>query len=206
MDTLRGLVDNFPPNWFLEGQIEEGVTSLEEGQTKLHAQLRLKTEHTRGSKIVKYFNNAIHLEITRNKHALHNYVHKDDTRVAEFKTVENRSPQWRVVRDKFADWVVTTQYHHSKMPEEEKWRLWDEFIGISLEEGMEIDLIGVNPQYRSCINKYWNNIINMAINRQQTIVDNCPDRQNADIPVVENVVAEGGVVPRVKRVKKLVSE
>lgn len=196
-DDLNAMTQNMPSNWKLEGQIEQG----HDIDDKLHAQLMLHTEQTRGTKIAKYFPSCF-IDEAKNPFALKKYVHKQDTRVAEFKTVENRSPQWRVVRDKFFDWLL----HREEFPatietEYDKYRLWDEFIGQSLEEGMEVDLIGVNPQYRCCINKYWKNGINMAIKRQQTPVDKKTDKTEDK---VLDEVAEGGVVPIVKKVRKLV--
>lgn len=197
LETLNLLVSNMPSNWMIEGQIEQG----EDSQKRLHAQLRLKTEHTRGTKVAKYFPNC-YLAETKNKFQLHNYVHKEETRVGEFKTVENRSPQWRIVRDKFADWVIT-QYFDDRIDEEGKWKLWDTFIGISLEEGMEIDLIGVNPQYRSCINKYWKNIINMAFIRQQSNVDKCPDRQLKEPPITQFLEVPPVADPPFEKVRRV---
>jgi len=186
IETLQALVDAMPSNWSLEGQIEQGHSA----DDKLHAQLYLKTEHTRGSKITKYFPNC-YLNEASNPFALKNYVHKQDTRVAEFKTIENRSPQWREVRKIFYEWY-TLNYDYNlglRVDDEEKMKYWDKFIGLSQEEGMEIDLIGVNPQYRSCIMRYWDNYIRIAMSvKTPTPVDRRTDRQ-------EKSVAEGGVYP-----------
>jgi len=165
-ETLETLVQAMPGDWALEGQIEKGTDS----EGKLHAQLFLKTPQTRGSRILKFFPNS-HIEEARNAFALQNYVHKDDTRVAEFKTVENRSPQWRIVRDKFYDWLVETKQATLHLDELEKYHLWDRFIILSLKEKMEVDLIGVNPQYRSCINKYWEAGIHNALEKVVQEVD-----------------------------------
>lgn len=196
METLNACVQNMPSNWMIEGQIEQVKKDDD-----IHGQLRLKTEHTRGTKIIKFFPGSW-IAPTNSKFALHNYVHKEESRVGEFKTIENRSPQWRIVRDKFADWVIT-QYFDDRIDEEGKWKLWDTFIGISLEEGMEIDLIGVNPQYRSCINKYWKNIINMAFIRQQSIVDKCPDRQFKEPPITQFLEVPPVADPPFEKVRRV---
>lgn len=145
----------------------------------------LKTPQCRGTRIQKFFPGATFDE-ARNQFALQNYVHKEETRIGEFKTVENRSPQWHVVRDRFYEWYVTT--HADKLAfrveDEEKLKYWDHFIGISLEEGMSVDIIGVNPQYRSCIMKYWSYMIRRALVRNppvaeevdKTSVDKCLDK------------------------------
>lgn len=183
-----------PPDWHLEGQIEQGVDS----QQNLHAQLFLKTPQTRGTRIAKFFPHT-HIEESRNRFANQNYVHKSETRVAEFKTIENRMPQWHVVRDKFYEWYVEKHADQLTMrvDDEEKLRYWDHFIGISLEEGMSVDIIGVNPQYRSCIMKYWTYMIRRTLVKNPPIsVDKCLDKTNP-------ALSPGGGIPRVKKVVKV---
>lgn len=187
MDTLNELVANMPTHWAVEGQIEEGIDS----QQKRHAQLFLRTEQTRGTKVAKFFPHS-HIEVAKNKFALQNYVHKEDTRVAEFKTIENRSPQWSVVVDKFFDYMVANhptameeQYEHIKLEH------WDEFIRLSIREGMRIDVIGVNPQYRSCIIRYWTAYWHCA--DQRTIDNPSIDKKTDKTKDKMEEVAEGGV-------------
>jgi len=185
-ETLDAHVQAMPQDWALEGQIEQGLDS----QQRLHAQLYLKTPQTRGSRVVKFFPNC-HVEEARNRFALENYVHKEDTRVAEFKTVENRSPQWHVVRDKFYEWYVEAHADQLayKVDDEEKLKYWDIFIGISLEDGMNIDVIGVNPQYRSCIMKYWHNMIRRVLSRNPpTSVDKCLDKTEKPRRVIRAIL------------------
>lgn len=198
VDTLDELVSAMPTNWSLEGQIEQGTDS----QDRLHAQLYLKTEQTRGTKVVKYFPNC-YIDEARNPFALKNYVHKEETRVAEFKTVENRSPQWSKVVDKFFDWVVQGLYYSQHEREDEKkLEAWDKFIGISIEEGMRIDVIGVNPQYRSCIMRYWSSYYTVALRRVEPSpsVDRQTDRQE-----VASIPSPGGGIEKVKKVRTLVA-
>lgn len=176
-ESLENLIKTqMPSDWALEGQIEQGNKS----DTRLHAQVFLRTPQIRGTAVAKVFPRC-HIEEARNQFALENYVHKKDTRVDELKTVENRSPQWREVRSRFYEWYVKTKHDGLRQDDEVKLKFWDEFIGISLEEGMEIDLIGVNPQYRSCILKYWNNCIRIA---ERQLVADPPvdklDRQTKD--------------------------
>lgn len=179
-DTINEFTQAMPNDWSLEGQMEMGKDS----DGKLHYQLLLKTPQTRGTRIAKYFPKC-YIDEAHKYHALKTYVHKQDTRVAEFKTVENRSPQWKVVRAKFFEWVLVEQPEIGFFgtPDEERMRLWDKFIGLSLEDGMEVDIIGVNPQYRSCILKYWANCIRIA---QRPPVDNLDRQTNSQeltIPV-----------------------
>jgi len=188
------LVQNMPTDWEIEGQIEQGVSS----DDRQHCQMFLKTPQTRGTRIAKFFPNTT-IDEARNQHALKNYVHKEDTRIAEFKTVENRSPQWHVVRDRFYEWYVDQHADQLTMrvDDEEKLRYWDHFIGISLEEGMSVDIIGVNPQYRSCIMKYWNYMIRRTlVKNPPTSVDKCLDKTNP-------ALSPGGGIPRVKKTIKV---
>jgi len=173
-EGFDALVQQMPQDWAIEGQVECGKTS----DDKEHLQLYLKTPQTRGTRIMKFFPGAI-IDEARNQFALENYVHKEDTRIAEFKTIENRAPQWHVVRDKFYEWYC--EVHADKLAfrvdDEEKLKYWDHFIGISLEEGMSVDVIGVNPQYRSCIMKYWTYMIRRTlVKNPPTSVDKCLDK------------------------------
>lgn len=164
-ETINEFTQQMPNDWALEGQMEQGHDS-----GKLHYQLLLKTPQTRGTRVQKFFPKC-YIDEAHKFHALKTYVHKEDTRVAEFKSVENRSPQWSLVCDKFFDYLLV----HEPMCEffgvadEEKTRLWDKFIGLSIEEGMRVDVIGVNPQYRSCIIRYWSNYMRLAKTRSTPI-------------------------------------
>jgi len=195
VETLNELAQAMPNSWALQGQIEQGTDS----DDKLHAQLMLNTEFTRGTRIAKFFPNC-HISEARNKFALKEYVHKDRTRVGEFKSVENRSPQWSVVCDKFFDYLVAQELppRVDEHDENVKYHLWDKFIGLSIREGMRVDIIGVNPQYRSCINKYWSDYLWCAFARKAS-VDKTTDRQNDK----EDVVAGGGVLS--VKISKIVS-
>lgn len=177
--TLDSLVANMPTDWHLEGQIEEGG----ESEDKRHGQFFLKTPQCRGTKIAKYFPHTTFDE-GRNRFALKNYVHKEETRVEEFKTVENRSPQWHVVCDKFFDYLILHKPHvqHTRN-EEEKWAIWDQWVCDCICEGMRIELVGINPQYRGCINKYWNGFWHAAWQRAnvQTNVDKCLDKDKDEV-------------------------
>lgn len=187
-DTYKEFAALMPQDWALEGQVEQGKDS----QQNLHCQLRLKTPQCRGTRVAKFFPKC-HIEPARNKYALGQYVHKADTRVAELKTVENKFPRWTEVRNRFYDWFLHEHgdNHPYLLEDEHKLRFWDQFIGLCQREGLEVDIIGVNPQYRSCIIKYWND---QLINAQQrlespTSVDKI-DRQTED--------TEQGVAPPIK--------
>lgn len=155
IETAKGL------GWGIEGQIEEG----DEGTR--HYQLLVKTPQIRFSAVKKVFPTA-HIEKARNVAALKRYVHKDETRVEEFKTVENRFVQYKDIRDKFFEWVLATYYQDQEVElnDQDYMGIWDKFIGISIAEGIECDVIGVNPQYRSCIQRYWKSYVHRQLDRQ----------------------------------------
>ena len=71
--------------------------------------------------------------------------------------------------------------------EDDKLAKWDEFIGLSIEEGMEVDVMGVNPQYRSCIIRYWDSYARRGVElSRQTSVDKIgqTDKQEVSLPIV----------------------
>lgn len=190
-ESFDACIQNMPQDWAIEGQPEKGKSS----DDKEHMQMFLKTPQCRGTRIQKFFPGATFDE-ARNQFALQNYVHKEETRIGEFKTVENRSPQWHVVRDKFYEWYVTNHAEQLsfRVDDEEKLKYWDQFIGLSLEDGMNVDVIGVNPQYRSCIMRYWTNMIRRQMSRQDNPAEGGAAANGKD------AAAEG--VPRVKKLVK----
>lgn len=148
--------------WSVEGQVEKGAES-----GKLHLQLMLKTPQCRKSIVCKAFP-SVHVESARNPEALANYVHKEDTREGEFKTIENKLIQFKDVRNEFFEWIAN-EIDFEMYPQqswEERMEYWDKFISKCIVEGKEVDLIGVNPQYRSCIGKYWHAYVRRQTDRQ----------------------------------------
>jgi len=195
-----------PAQWAIEGQEEKGKES-----GKLHFQLYLKTPHIRGSQVAKVFPRC-HIEIATNPFALEQYVHKEDTRVGEFRTIETKSPQWHIVITKFMEWFLEQYPDYPITPEpskEFKLKQWDEFIIQSIIDGMRIDVLGVNPQYRACVDQYWRGYItkvSVARSAGQT------DRQTAEnilspinIPICpESPPSRSPVVPLPRRVVRRV--
>lgn len=192
IESAKGL------GWGIEGQIEEG----DEGTR--HYQLLVKTPQIRFSAVKKVFPTA-HIEKARNITALKKYVHKSDTRVEEFKTVENRFVQFKDIRDKFFEWVLATYYTHEEvdLPEQDYMTIWDKFIGISITEGIECDVIGVNPQYRSCIMRYWKSYVRRQIDRQ---TDRQTETSSEDTSITEDARSEGNEESRSVDTKSTVQE
>lgn len=170
------------PKWSIQGQLEKGKDS----DGKLHYQLFLKTPQIRFTAVQKFFP-SVHIEEARNGKALEKYVHKPETRAGEFKTIENRYVQWPLLRNKFFEWLVQSQdvmiLAHTR--EEERLELFDEFIGLSIREGIECDIMGVNPQYRSCISRYWSSYIHRQEDKDRQIsVDKTQtDSQEVSLPM-----------------------
>lgn len=175
MDTARSL------GWGVEGQIEQGAEGTE------HYQLLVRTPQVRFSAVKKVFPTA-HIELARNVKALEQYVHKEETRVESIRAVEVTFLTYPQVRNKFFTWYVD-QYSPPKpsMQHDECLEHWDRFIGLSIEEGMEVDLIGMNPQHRGCIAKYWKYYIVRELVKRQTEVrsqDSQTDVQEVTLPTV----------------------
>lgn len=169
-------------NWGVQGQIEKG----KEGTP--HYQLLIKTPQVRFSAIKKIFPTA-HIEKARNVKALEQYVHKEEGRVEEMKTIERKFVQFPEVRNKFFQWIIQEGYESTGCYER-KLSLWDEFIGLSIEERIECDVVGVNPQYRSIIQRYWNNFVRVA--QEDNEVRRQTDRQTVNIPVSTNDINASG--------------
>lgn len=150
--------------WGVEGQLEEG----EEGTQ--HYQLMVKTPQERFAALKKVFPTA-HIEVARNKKALEQYVHKEDTRVEKLKSIEVTFLTYPQVRTQFFKWLISVNGpphpYHIHDPDD-RLREWDRFIGLSIEEGMNCDLIGMNPQHRGCISKYWYHYIAYELDSRQT--------------------------------------
>lgn len=182
-DSPQIIEQTLPPQWAIEGQEEKGKDS-----GKLHYQLFLKTPHIRGSQVQKFFPKC-HIEVATNPFALENYVHKEDTRVGEFKTIETKSPQWHIVISKFMEWFLQKypDYPTTEPSDEFKLREWDEFIIESIIDGMRIDILGVNPQYRSCVIKYWRGYL------QRAKYPSDKDRQTDNL--AENIVSPINIPP-----------
>lgn len=156
--------------WGTEGQIEKGREGTE------HYQLCVKTPQVRWSQVKKVFPTA-HIEPARNRKALEQYVAKEDTRVESLKKVEISVLTYPQVRTKFFQWLLESyDIESSFMNHEHRLLVWDEFIGLSIREGMECDLIGMNPQNRACVARYWDAYIARASTSRQTI-DRALDRQ-----------------------------
>lgn len=159
IDVARSL------GWGVEGQLEVGA----EGTP--HYQLMVKTPQVRFSAVKKVFPTA-HIEPARNRKALEKYVDKDQGCLEKLKKIEVTFLTYPMVRNKFFEWILEQDILALTTDHEERLRLWDQFIGLSISEGMEVDLIGMNPQNRACIAKYWDSYVSREVRRQTDRQDN----------------------------------
>lgn len=136
-----------PPGWTLEGQYERG----EEGT--LHFQGLLKTTQVRFSAVKRQFPRG-HIEIARNEQALRSYVHKEETRVAEFTAQQTpnifqlqnavahawKDEEYKVIRHRLAD-------THKK---DAVLLYVDQLVDRMIIAGARgIEFVSVNPMWRS---------------------------------------------------------
>jgi len=166
--------------WTVLGQLERGA------ENTLHYQLAVATPQLRFSAMKKVFPGA-HIEVAQDWVALVKYCNKSETR--EGKLIDIKYVTFQMVRDKFFDHIITTSIADAtyELTEDTKMTYWDQFIGHSLENGIEADIVGVNPQYRSCIMKYWISYICLAIRRQT-------DRQTQEVLVPTiNIPEQDGI-------------
>jgi len=190
------------PKWSIHGQQEEGEKS-----GKPHYQLFLKTpDQPRKSTLIKLFP-AVHIESETNRAALEKYVHKEETRTGEFKSVERSHITFKETCLQFFRYLERQNLHEEHHTIEERLVLWDEFICLSVGEGIVVDIIGVNPQYRSCISKYWDGYITQYI-RQDNKTQDTPENSvapliNASQTSIQEESNKNGKTP-VRRITKKV--
>lgn len=165
--------DSRRKGWIVSGQVEKCPDT-----GSFHFQLSVKTPQVRARALMDAFPHA-EVQVARNPSALDNYVHKEETRVEELKKV-CIAITWSNVCDKFFDWIYQSDVDElwKTRDYEKRLDLWDQFIDESIGQGIRCELIGVNPQYRSSIQKYWNGMCCQAQARRQ---DRQEDRISTDI-------------------------
>lgn len=159
--------------WKVEGQLEKG----EKGTP--HYQLLVKTPQVRFSAVKKQFPRA-HIEIARNVAALEQYVHKEETKQGELQSQSEFYPSMQKMWDMMASWIQDTGKHHTWFDCDGQGRLdiFDMFIADKIEEGYVVETMAVNPQVRSIVKTYGENIYNRSLRRQT-------DRQTDENSVVD---------------------
>lgn len=159
-------------DWTVIGQVEKGESGTE------HYQLAVATPQVRFSAVKKMFPTA-HIEVAKDWNALLAYCQKEETRVETLKEVTTGYISWKQLRDMFAEWISTRLFDQHTSDHERRLALWDMFIGELIENGYEIDLMGMNANYRACIAKYWKHYISRYIQtKRQT------DNQEVSLPTI----------------------
>lgn len=154
--------------WRVHGQLEQAPTT-----GTLHYQLMVETPQTRFSAIKKAFPTA-HIEISRNKAALSQYVSKTETRVATLAADNEKYPSvggfWKLIYryyavdddsgwDQTADDVQFVDLDRQQALEGDPLGFLDIVAGNLIREGYVIDHIITNPAVRSFWKKFHKDVL-----------------------------------------------
>ena len=164
--------------WTVYGQKEVGENGTE------HYQLMITTPQVRFSAVKKAFPRA-HIEVARDRKALTKYVNKEETRIASLPT-DTKYPSIQTLWDMFADFVNNKKYRSLiDTSPERRLEIFDDFIRDAIDNGFIVETMGVNPQIRSSVKQYGENIVFRSLCRQT-------DRQtDENIVEVDDINAEG---------------
>lgn len=155
--------------WTVEGQLEKGENGTP------HYQLHVKTPQSRFSALKSAFPRA-HIEVARNPKALSSYVHKADTKVAELPTQSELYPSLQKLWDMFADFVNNKEYQNLVDTDpDQRLVIFDKFIRHCITQGYVVETMAVNPQVRSIVKNYVEEIIFRSLRRQ---TDRQTDKNN----------------------------
>jgi len=173
--TKEDMEKQLPVGWELEGQYEEG----EEGTT--HFQGLLKTPKTAFTTIKRYLPRA-HIEKARNAVALKKYVHKQETRLAEFSqkhkiptifelqtqvagglgSAEGITEEFRSERKKLLESGDIDDKKKADAMDIDAYFMekLDEHTATLIESGeIGIEFIAINPMWRSSWKRFWRSIL-----------------------------------------------
>lgn len=156
--TKAEVEGTLPPGWALEGQYEKGE---EEGT--LHFQGMLRTTQVRFSAVKRQFPRA-HIEAARNAAALKEYVHKAETRVAEFAGA--RTPNIFEVQTQVAGMWVKEEYEAIRdsladLNKKDAVLLYvDRLVDRMIRSGIRgVEFISINPMWRSSWSRHAHSIL-----------------------------------------------
>lgn len=154
--------------WKVHGQLEQAPTT-----GTLHYQLMVETPQTRFSAIKKAFPTA-HIEISRNRAALSQYVNKTETRVGSLVGENDKYPSvagfWKLVYklydvDDSTGWdsskeeVCLYSEEHQLNLEKDPLAFLDSTAATLIRNGYVIDHIITNPAVRSFWKKFYADIM-----------------------------------------------
>lgn len=147
--------------WTVDGQLEKGENGTP------HYQLIVRSGQQRFGTIKKAFPRA-HIEGARNVEALAQYVKKEETRVGELPQSNELYPSLQKLWDLMAEFIQEfnlEQRWYDAAPEG-KLELFDEFIRHTIEQGYVVETMAANPQTRSCVKLYGENIYIRSLRRR----------------------------------------
>jgi len=134
--------------WTVEGQKEEGENGTP------HYQLYINTKgQQRFSALKKQFPRA-HIEVARNPEALRTYSTKEATRIGTLPSTQEQYPSQAKVWAWFGEHYEYALNKYGKIVDGNLLPLFDEMIRKKTEEGYYVEMMGSNPQVRSCIKLY----------------------------------------------------
>lgn len=172
--------------WKVYGQREKGAQGTE------HYQLMISTPQVRFSAIKKAFPRA-HIEIARDRTALLKYVQKEDTRVGVI-TANDKYPTVTSMWHMFADWLNyeghTYKFYDADGDTKLCW--FDKFVKYAIDNDYYVECHAVNPQVRSQLKNYGEQIVNRSLRRQT-------DRQTAENIISEEDITQDGSLSSTSR-------
>lgn len=154
----KRLIESPPvPGWELKGQYERG----QEGT--FHYQGMLTTPQVRFAAVKKVYRRA-HIQVARNKHALENYVRKEETREALVESVSIPSifEYQTIIAKKWRD--EKFEEYRKQLPRKD----YDDIAMLYLDSLVAEDIangqrgaewIASNPMWRNAWKKFWRVII-----------------------------------------------
>jgi len=173
-----------PPGWSLEGQYEEGSEGTR------HFQGLLKTTQVRFSAVKRQFPRA-HIEVARNEAALRSYVHKEETRVAEFTPV--RTPNiFELQRTVATRWVdaeyISIRDSLADLHKKDAVLLYaDRLVDQLIRDGWRgIEFISVNPMWRSSWSRHAHAILARTRAEASADIDRQTDSETLEAEAVRD--------------------
>lgn len=140
-----------------------------------HYQFAVKTPQVRMSEVRKLFQGA-HIEEARNKAALEQYVHKEDTRSGDLPKISNLYPTLDQTLNLFVQFVRdmpkrpnASLEHATIYIDGQRWLdLFDHWVEREAipKLRLRVETLAVNPATRSAIKKYMNGIFERHVNEQ----------------------------------------